>query len=122
MEIVEEIDAAGVAHADALLAGAEGEGLEDVALSGAGLAGDHDVAPTANEVETGELDDGRPVELRLEVEVERFEGLSLLEPAPVDAIGDALIELLGDLGGEDVLEERRGPGPLAGGPREMLVE
>lgn len=122
MEIVEEVDTASVTHADALLAGAKGEGFEDVALAGAGLAGDHDVPPPANEVEAGELDDGRSVELRLEVEVERLEGLSLLEPAAVDAIGDALIELFGDLGGEDVLEERGGPGPLAGRPREMLVE
>jgi hypothetical protein len=44
VELVERVDAAGVAQADPLLAGALGEGLEDVALARAGLAGDDDAA------------------------------------------------------------------------------
>lgn len=122
VELVEQVDAPGVAHADALLAGAEGEGLEDVALAGACFARDDDVVVTAHEVESGELDDERLVELRLEVELEGLERLSFLEAASVDATVDALLELLGDLCGEDVLEERRGAWTLARCPGEVLIE
>ena len=122
VEIVEEIDAAGVAHADALLAGAHREGLEEVALAGAVLAGDDEVVVAAHEVEPRELEHERLVEAGLEVPVERFECLALDEPAGVDAPGDALLELVRGLGAEDVLEERGRAGALARGPRQPLVE
>src|SRR5690606_19547007 len=83
VEIVEEVDAARVTHADPLPAGLEGEGFEDVALAGAGFSGDDDIVTPTDEVEARELADERLVELRLEVEVEGFESLVLLEAAPI---------------------------------------
>lgn len=44
--------------------------LIEVALAGAGIAGDHHVVVTADEVETSELEDDGLVELGLEVKVE----------------------------------------------------
>jgi len=79
VEIVEQVDTAGVAQANTLLAGAPAEGLEQVALAGAGIAGDDEVVVAADEVEPRELEDDGLVERGLEVEVEGFEGLVLLE-------------------------------------------
>jgi hypothetical protein len=122
VEIVEQIDAANVAHANPLLACAQGEGLEEVTLAGAVVAGDHEVVVAADEVEAGELEHEGLVETGLEVPVEGFEGLALDEPAGVDASGDALLELVRRLDAEDVLEEGGRAGALAGGPREPLIE
>jgi len=122
MEVVKEVDAARVAQTDALLAGAHAERLEQVALAGAGIAGNHHIVVAADEVESSELDDHGLVELGLEVEVERLECLVLLEAAAVDAPGDALLELVRGLGAEDVLEQRGRARPLAHGPRETVVE
>src|SRR3977135_1224881 len=52
-EIIEEVDATGVAHGEALFAGPKCEGLEEVALAGAGLAGDDEVVVAAGEVGAG---------------------------------------------------------------------
>ena len=122
MQVGEEVDASGVAHAEALLARAHGERLEDVALAGAALAGDDEVVLPADEVEARELEDEGLVELGLEGPVERLEGLLLLQAARVDASRDALLELVRGLDPQDVLEERRRSGPLARRPRERLVE
>src|SRR3954462_12989269 len=43
VEIIEEIDAASVAHGEALFAGTEREGFEEMALAGAALAGADEV-------------------------------------------------------------------------------
>ena len=51
VEVVEEVDAARVAHADPLLARAHPEGLEDVALARAALARDDEVVVATHEVE-----------------------------------------------------------------------
>jgi hypothetical protein len=104
VEIIEEVDATGVAHGEALFAGAKREGLEDVALASAGLAGDDEVVVTADEVEAGELEDKGLVEAGLEVPVERLEGLALDEATGVDTAADAQLELVGGLGAEQVLE------------------
>jgi hypothetical protein len=122
VEIVEEIDAAGVAHGDALLARAHPEGLEEVALAGAVVAGDHEVVVPAHEVEAGELEHEGLVEAGLEGPVEDLERLALDEAAAVDAARDPLLELVRGLEAEDVLDERGGTGPLAGGPCQELVE
>jgi hypothetical protein len=122
MEVVEEIDAAGVAHANALLARAQGEGLEDVTLAGTVVAGDHQVVVAAHEVEAGKLEDEGLVEGGLEVPVERLQRLALGEPAGVDAPRDALFELVRGLDAEDVLEERGRACAFARGPRELLVK
>lgn len=122
VEIIKEVDAAGVAHGEALFAGTECEGLEDVALAGAALAGDDEVVVAADKVEAGELEDERLVEARLEVPVEDLEGLALDKAAGVDAAVDALLELMCSLGTEEVLEEGGGAGALAGGPDEVRVE
>jgi len=122
MKVVEEVDATGVAQADALLAGAHAERLEQVALAGAGIAGDDDIVVAADEVESSELDDNSLVEIGLEVEIERLEGLVLFEATAVDTPGDALLKLVRGLGAEDVLEQRGRARPLAHGPREEVVE
>jgi len=122
VEIVEQVDAACIAHADALLARAEPEGFEDMTLAGAGLAGDDEVVASSNEVESCELEDQRLVELGLEIPVEGFERLSFHEAADVNASRDAVLELSRGLETEDVLEQDCGAGPLGGGPGESLVE
>jgi hypothetical protein len=122
VEIIEEVDAAGIAHGEALFAGTECEGLEEVALAGAALAGDDEVVVAADEVEAGKLEDERLVDAGLKVPVERLEGLSLDEATGVDAAADALLELVRGLGAEEVLEEGGGAGTLAGGPDEVRVE
>src|SRR5215211_2483649 len=65
VEVVEQVDAAGVAQAEALLAGAQAERLEEVALPGARRTGDDHVVVAADEVEPRELEDERLVELGL---------------------------------------------------------
>lgn len=122
VEIVEEIDAPGVADVEHLLAGAAPESLEDVALAGAAEAGDHEVVVAVDEVEAGEVEHERLVERRLEVPVEGLEGLVLTQAAEGDAPGDALLDLLRRLGVEDALEEGEVAGALALGPGEVLVE
>ena len=122
VEIVEQVDAAGVAEGDALLAGAQAEGLEEVALAGAALAGDDQVIVAADEGEAAELDEGGLVEVGLEVPVEALQGLALAQAAGREAALDAAFELGSDLGAEEVLEQRGGPGLLAGGPGEQVVE
>src|ERR1017187_1834861 len=122
MEVVEQIDAAGVAHADPLLARAEAERLEDVTLAGAGLARDDEIVASSNEVESGELEDQRFVELGLEVPIEGFQRLSFHEATDMDAARDALLEFARGLEAEDALEQGRGAGALAGRPGESLVE
>src|SRR5258705_1068941 len=122
VEVVEQIDAARVTHVEPLLTGAQGEGLEEVALAGAVVAGDHEVIVAADEVEACELEHERPVEAGLKVPVEGLERLALDEPAGVDAPRDALLELVRGLEAEDVLEERGGARALVGAPREELVE
>ncbi len=104
VEIIEEVDATGVAHGEALLAGPKREGLEEVALAGAGLAGDDEVVVAADKVEAGELEDEGLVEAGLEVPVERLERLALDEATGVDPAADALLELVGGLGAEQGLK------------------
>jgi hypothetical protein len=78
VEVVEQVDAASVAQANALLAGAPAERLEQVALAGAGIAGDDEVVVAAHEVEPCELEDDGLVERGLEVEVEVMCSFTLL--------------------------------------------
>lgn len=122
VEIIEEVDTARVAHGEALFAGTEREGLEEVALAGTALAGDDEIVVAADEVETGQFEDERLVEARLEVPVEDLEDLALDKATGVDTAADALLELVRGLGAEEVLEQGGGAGPLAGGPDEVRVE
>src|ERR1019366_6128212 len=85
MEVVEQIDAAGVAPADPLLARAEAERLEDVTLAGAGLARDDEIVASSNEV--GECQDRCRLKFTLEGPIRRGAGaarskLSSRTPAP----------------------------------------
>ena len=105
IEIVDEIDAAGVADSDVGLAGAQGDGLEEVALAGAGLAGDDDVLGAVEEAEGGELLDDGTLELGLKGPVEGFEGLAVAQAALVDASLYAALALAGSGAGEDTLEQ-----------------
>ena len=122
MEVVDEVDAACVAQLEPLLACSQAERLEDVALAGAVVAGDHEVVVAAHEVEACELEHEGLVKGGLEVPVERLERLALDEPAGVDAPDDALLELVSGLEAEDMLDERGGARALVSGPREQLVE
>ncbi len=97
MQVGEEVDAASEAEGDALVAGAEAECFEDVALAGAALAGDDEVVVPTDEVETRELEDEGLVEGGLEVEVEGLESLALDESAVLDAPRDAAFGLVIDL-------------------------
>jgi hypothetical protein len=122
VEVVEQVDAAGVEHADPDLAGTHGEGLEDVALTSAVVAGDDQVVVPAHEVEPGQLEDEWLVEGGLKLPLKALERFALGQAAGGDAPGDALLELVRDLDAEDVLEELRGAGALLGRPGEPLVE
>lgn len=122
VQVVEQVDAASVADGELLLAGAQAEGFEDVALAGAALAGEDQIVVTTDEVEATELDDEVLVEGGLEVPIERLEGLALDEAADAHAPGDAGLGFFGDLGAENVLEQSAIPWPLLRGPREMLIE
>jgi hypothetical protein len=122
VEVVEEVDAARVAHADALLARTQGEGFEDVALAGAGLAGDHEVIAAAHEVQAPELKHQRLVEAGLEVPIEGFERLAFEQAAAQDASLDTLLEALRSFDAKDVLEQSGRARTLTRGPREPLVE
>ncbi len=52
VQVVEEIDTAGIAHVNSLLACAECKSLEDVTLAGPALTGDDEVVVAAHEVES----------------------------------------------------------------------
>lgn len=121
VQVVDEVDAACIAHGESVLAGPQRQGFEEMALAGAALAGKHQIIVAAHEVEPSELEDKALVEGGLEVEVEGFEGLLLSETARGDAASDARFELGGDLGAEDVLEQDGGSGALAGSPGQELI-
>jgi len=122
MQVVQEIDATGVADANALLAGTQRKGLEEVAFAGAGLSGDDQIVTALDEAQATELEDEALVDGRLEVEVEGFEGFALVQTAVVDAPLDAALGLGGDLAAQDMLEEDGMGGALAKRPVEQLVE
>jgi hypothetical protein len=122
VQVVEQVDAARVPHADALLAGAEREGLEDVTLTCPGLTGDYDIVAPAHEVEAGKLENHGFVDAALESPVEGFKGLSLDKAAAVDATVDAVLELVCHLDTEHVLEQRGRVGALLSGPGKMGIE
>jgi hypothetical protein len=73
VKVVEEVDAARVAHTHTLFACAHGKGFEDVALARPALARDDEVVATTDKVEARELEDERLVEGGLEVPVEGLE-------------------------------------------------
>jgi len=122
VEVVEQVDAAGVAYGEGLLAGAHAEGLENMTLAGPALTGDDEIIAPSHEVEACELYDGGLVEIGLEVPVKSLEGLMLAKPAVGEAAGEPALELVVDLGGEDGLEERSGTFLVTRGGGEQRVE
>jgi len=122
VQVVEEVDTARVAHAHALLAGAQRDRLEDVALARSGLARDDDVLVALHEVEAREFEHERLVEVWLEVPLERFEGLALGEAARGDTAFDALLEFVCDLDAEEMLERRGWAKALTGDGGKAFVE
>jgi hypothetical protein len=84
VQVIEQVDAAGVAHAEALFTGTQCKGFEDVTLARAALAGDHQVVVSAHEIEQRKFQHEGFVEARLEVPVERFKSFALDETARVD--------------------------------------
>jgi hypothetical protein len=56
VQVIEQVDTASVAHADALLARAQGKRFEDVTLASAALARNHQVFVSAHEVEQRKLE------------------------------------------------------------------
>lgn len=122
VEVGEEVDEAGVADQAAGDAGAQGDGTEDVALAGAGLAGDDEVLLAGEEAEAGELLDDAALEAWLEVPVEGLEGVADGHAAVVDpALAAALAA---DAGGvaEHALEELGVRRMMLQRPREVGVE
>jgi hypothetical protein len=105
-----------------VLASAQPDGLEDVALTGAAPARDDEVLVAADEFQSGDLHDQRLVEVGLEWPLEGFERLALGKPALVDAALNAPLQFPGRLGAEDPFEERGGTGPVPDGPGEVVVE
>jgi hypothetical protein len=105
-----------------LLAGAQSDGLKDVALACARLAGDDEILGAPYEIAGRELHDGGAIERRLEVPVERLERFALAQTARDDAPLDPVLAPQGGLLAEDAIDERGRGGPLTHGPFEMLVE
>jgi len=122
VQIGEQVGTAGIAHGDTLDAGAQAEGLEDVALAGAALSGDDQVVASLDEVESCELEHEALVEGGLEVPIEGFEGFSLDQAAGADSPGESRLGFMGHFSGENVLEQSGMPGALVAGPGEQLVE
>ena len=121
-EIVDEVDAARVAHGEALLAGEEHHGLEKMTLTGPALARDDEIGHAADELEPGELQYEGPVERGLEVPVEVVEELALAQPAGLDATLDAAGQAGVGLAAQDVLEKLGVSGLLGERPGEVCVE
>lgn len=122
VEVVEQVDASGVAHRELLLAGAASEGLEDVALAGAAGTRDHEVVVSAHEVEVGELGHESLVERGLERPIEGLESLVFSEAADLDAASHSLFELSCGFRTKDALEQRGGAWRFAQRPAERVVE
>ncbi len=122
MQIVKQIDAPRIAHAKALLARAQAEGLQDVAFASTRFACNDDVIVPTDEVETSELLDERLVEFRLEVEVERLEGLTFLESTADDTVSDTLLEFMADLSAQNVLEQGGRAGTFLHRPGKLRIE
>ncbi len=122
MKVIEQIDATGVAHADPLLAGTHTEGFEEVTLSCAARAGDHQIVVATHKVEASELKHQRLVEAGLEVPLEDFQDLAFNKPALFDTARNALLELVPGLEPKDVLKKRSCSGALARRPLEPWVE
>lgn len=77
VQVIEQVDATGVTDGDLLLAGAKTECLQEVTFAGTGLAGNDDVIVAVHEIESTEFDEEGPIDGRLKVPVERFQGLAL---------------------------------------------
>lgn len=122
VEVIEQVDAAGVADAELAFTRLDAEGLQDVALARAALAGEEQVVGAVDEVEAGELADERLVEARLEGPVEGLEGLALDEAGELDAALDAALALVLRLLAEDTLEERARGRLFLGRPDQVIVE
>src|SRR4030065_436886 len=88
VEGVEKVDRAGVADGDLVLAGAQGDGLQEVTLPGAAVSGEKHVLASLDEAQRGERFDGGAVGLGLERPLEGFERLS----HPQSARGDAALD------------------------------
>lgn len=122
VEVVEQVDAAGVAHGELLLAGTATERLEDVALAGAARAGDDKVVVSAHKVEVGKLGYEGLVERGLEGPIEGLESLVLSQSADLDATSHPLFELSCGFGTQDTLEQRGGAWAFSLCPAERVVE
>jgi hypothetical protein len=116
VEVVEEIDAACVAHPDTLLASSDGKGLEYVTLACPTLARNDEVFTSPHEVEPSELEDQWLIETRLEVPVEGFERLALDETTLLNPLLYAFFEALRGLATENVLKECGRAGALVRRP------
>ena len=122
VEVVDQVDAAGVTDLDLPLAGTQRERLQDVALAGAALAGDEEILAVVDEAEGREaLDDGA-VEVLLERPVKGLEGLADPQTAGDDASLDAALpELLGAIA-QHALEEHEGGWVVLVRPGKVRIE
>jgi hypothetical protein len=122
VQVIEQVDATGVADGDLLLASAKTECLEQVAFTGTGLTGDDDVIVAPDEIEATKFDEEGLVEGRLKVPVESFQRLALGQSASGETVGDAADALVIDLDAKDVFEQGGVTGSILGGPVEQVIE
>lgn len=120
MEVVKEVYGPGITDVDFLLAGAQDEGLEDVTLSGARLAGDDDVVPAFDEAETGEFEDESAIDLGLEGPVKRLQIFPSVESAHLDAPLDDAFALASGRLTENTLEQGEAIRMFRVGPSQVV--
>ena len=122
IEVSDEVDAASIADAVFGVAGAQREGLEDVALASAGLSGQDEILGALDKTQGGELFDGSTVQLGLKVPVKRLKRLAGIQATVIDATLDTASSLFGCSVTQDSLKELRVGRPLGGGQGELLGE
>ena len=76
VEVIEQVDAAGVADNDLALTGAKRDGLEQMAFAGAALTSKENILVLVEEAQAGDGFDGGAIELGLKCPIEGFQGFS----------------------------------------------
>lgn len=104
-QVGEHVGGGGVAAAIELLAADEKKGFGQMALTGAGVAGQDEPLLAGYEVQGGEFEDLGLVEAGLEVEVEVRQELTFDEARLLDATFDAALGARVDLDGEEPFQE-----------------
>lgn len=118
----EHVGRGGVATAIELGAGDEEQRLGEVALAGAGVAGEHETLFAGHEVEAGELEDLGLVDAGLKIEVEIGEQLAFGDARLSDAPFDAPLGAGLRLDGKESFQELGGRQRVLGRVSELGVK